>query len=177
MWKCLTFSRNSNTLVAFILYMVSDRKRREGDSEEWIIPKPATEDEIRPFIIPWLPRTLRLWPKPRQLGGPLLALSWAHQYSDLECPDSKCNVFSLLLWYREVGKEVAKEIQGTFIGLGPSCRPNVWGLQWETQVYLERRVSRVKDLWVGFVSTSVPLSTDCVGTATACCFPLKSFSN
>lgn len=177
MWKCLTFSRNSNTLVAFFLYMVSDRKRREGDSEEWIIPKPATEDEIRPFIIPLLPRTLRLWMKPRQLGCPLLALSWAHQYSDLESPDSKCSVFSLLLCYREVGKEVAKEIQGTVIGLGPSCRPNVWGLQWETQVYLERRVSRVKDLWVGFVSTSAPLSADCVGTATACCFPLKSFSN
>ena len=128
MWKCLTFSRNSNTLVAFILYIVSDRKRREGDSEEWIIPKPATEDQIRPFIIPWLPRALRLWLKPRQLGGPLLALSWAHQYLDLECPDSKCCVFSLLLWYREVGKEVAKEIQGTFIGLGPSCRPKCLGL-------------------------------------------------
>lgn len=56
----MTFSRNSNTLVAFFLYMVSDRKRREGDSEEWIIPKPATEDEIRPFVIPLLPRTLRL---------------------------------------------------------------------------------------------------------------------
>ena len=159
MWKCLTFS---NTSVAFFLYMVSDRKRREGDSEEWIVPKPATKDEIRPFVIPWLPRTLRLWLKPRQLGCPLLALSRAHQYLDLDSPDSKCSVFSLLLCYRKVGKEVAKEIQGMVIGLGPSCRPNVWGLQWETQVYLERRISRVKDLGVGFVSTSAPLSADSV---------------
>lgn len=40
--------------------------------------------------------------------------------------DSKCSVFSLLLCYREIEKEVAKEIQGTIIGLGSPCRPDVW---------------------------------------------------
>lgn len=145
MQKCLTLSRNSDTLVALFLYMEETHKTQKNGSS----PSQPLRMKYGLLSSPGFPGP---WGSD---WGPGLAQSWAHQNSDwlqMQCILS----ITLLQGNR---KRSSKGNSRNYYRFGFPMQAWCLGLQWETEAHLEGLVSRAEDLWVGFVSTSAPLST------------------
>lgn len=146
MEKCLAYSRNSNTLAFFLLYLAWDEwQEKKGSDRRRAQPQAGTEGDVGSWVTgDWL------WIPPCSALGT----------SEIRPGIQVCGVFYSLL--QGGRKRSSKRNSRSYCRFGFPVHARCLHLQWETQVHSEWLVPRARDLWVGFVSLLTPLSTHSV---------------